>query len=407
MKPRKGVRKVLQNYVEWIQALRRNPGSTPPLPPADDQVAALAHALEELSVSLRQKEEETRRLFAIVAAVEDKLFVTDVLDRIYDGFKGLIPFERIGCALVSPDGHYVTAIWSRSELGPVHIPTGFSQPLAGSSLEALEDPAKPRIINDLEAYLEAHPESQSTRLIVAEGGRSNLTCPLTSHGKRLGFIFFTSNRKNTYESIHQDTFKRLAGQISAVIHFSSQYQSLFNANLILNQRQKRLEAAVATDPLTKIANRNGITAYLDVILKQRDYGFAFIMADIDHFKRVNDQYGHSVGDQVLTEFAQRLKAGIRSQDMAGRFGGEEFVVILQETDATMMRAVAERLRQSMEKTPFKVDELEIPVTASFGAAYFAPGSPFTASQDSVVRKSDELLYLAKNGGRNRVVGAEF
>lgn len=391
-------------YIEWIRKFRQGFPAVlhPPPPPKNDQIAILARELSDLAKAIRQREEETRRLFEIVEDVENNLFLTDVLDHIYNGFKGLLPYERIGCALISDDELYATSVWAHSELGPVKVPTGFTQPLENSSLQPLVNPYTPRIINDLEAYLKDHPESHSTRLIVDEGGRSNLTCPLIARGKRLGFIFFTSAHKNAYEATHQDIFGRLAGQIAAVIDRSNAYQKLFEENRSLSERRQSLEKEVETDPLTSLVNRKGIDHHLLRLTSACDHGFAAIMADIDHFKSVNDRFGHAAGDEVLKEFSRRLKMGVRSRDIVGRFGGEEFLILLEDTDGATMRTIAERLRRLIEQSPFMFGETPIYITASFGAVYFSPGSLPVRTPNDVVIAADELLYRAKRQGRNRV-----
>lgn len=129
----------------------------------------------------------------------------------------------------------------------------------------------------------------------------------------------------------------------------------------------------------------------------------FIMADIDHFKSVNDTYGHAVGDEVLREVSYRLKNGLRDYDVLCRYGGEEFLVMLPHTGTESAMMVAERLRQNIIKTPVTVtlDGLDpIQVTVSFGVATSKDGHE---SELAVIARADAALYLAKNGGRNRVV----
>lgn len=395
----------LKSYIDWVRAFRQGLSAPRPLPPIlkDDQIGVLSRELSALVDAIGRREAETRQLFKIVEDVENNLFLTDVLDHIYAGFKALLPFDRIGCALISDNQDYLTSVWARSELGPIKVPTGFTQLLEGSLLQALVDPSHPQIINDLEAYLREHPESHSTRLIIAEGGKSNLTCPLVAQGKRLGFIFFTSAHKNAYAAAHQETYSRLAGQIATIIDRSNSYQKLFNENRALSERGKALEIEVETDPLTGLVNRKGINQHLSRLTVAGDRGFAAIMADIDHFKTVNDRFGHAAGDEVLKEFGQRLKMGVRSRDIVGRFGGEEFLILLDDTDGATMQAIAERLRRMIEQSPFTCEAAPISITASFGAAYFAPGSDPMPTPKGVVLCADELLYRAKDQGRNRVV----
>jgi diguanylate cyclase (GGDEF)-like protein len=130
----------------------------------------------------------------------------------------------------------------------------------------------------------------------------------------------------------------------------------------------------------------------------------FIMADIDFFKKVNDTYGHSAGDEVLREVSHRLKEGLRDYDVLCRYGGEEFLIMLPHTDEHDAIQVAERLRQSVAHIPVIVDDIgSVPVTVSFGVASSDDGSE---AEHAVIERADKALYLAKEGGRNRVVLAD-
>jgi two-component system cell cycle response regulator len=160
-----------------------------------------------------------------------------------------------------------------------------------------------------------------------------------------------------------------------------------------------------TDQLTGLHNRHYMTRHLDTLLSGLATSrkpLAFLVIDVDHFKRVNDTYGHDVGDEILREFARRIGANIRGHDLACRFGGEEFVVIMPDTDVAMAYPVAERLRASVECTPFPIRSApgELGITVSIGVAG-AVGTHDTA--DALLRRADQALYRAKHTGRNRVV----
>jgi two-component system cell cycle response regulator len=127
------------------------------------------------------------------------------------------------------------------------------------------------------------------------------------------------------------------------------------------------------------------------------------MLDLDHFKAVNDQYGHPAGDDVLRELAQRMLRQVRSVDLVARLGGEEFVAVMPETNLSGASAVAERLRIAIADEPFTVTASgeRLPVTASIGIATSENGD----SVETLLKRADDALYIAKNGGRNRVVSA--
>lgn len=170
--------------------------------------------------------------------------------------------------------------------------------------------------------------------------------------------------------------------------------------------QLSLEMAI-TDQLTGLHNRRYMSRHLDTLIagaQKSGKPIAFVIFDIDHFKLVNDKHGHDIGDEVLKEFASRIAANVRGIDLACRYGGEEFVVVMPDTDIDFARTVAERLRQSVETTPFLIScaPNALHITISTGIA----GSSGDAdSAAALLRRADQALYRAKSDGRNRVVTA--
>jgi diguanylate cyclase (GGDEF)-like protein/PAS domain S-box-containing protein len=168
--------------------------------------------------------------------------------------------------------------------------------------------------------------------------------------------------------------------------------------------QAKLQEQAIHDSLTGLYNRSFLLENLERELKQAERTsevVSVIMTDIDHFKAVNDRYGHLAGDEVLRHFARILKAHARCSDIASRYGGEEFFLVLPNTSLEVASERAEQLRQSIvEQTP-RFDTRDIPITASFGVAMF-PRDGVVSGID-LIGKADAALYQAKNTGRNRVV----
>jgi diguanylate cyclase (GGDEF)-like protein len=168
--------------------------------------------------------------------------------------------------------------------------------------------------------------------------------------------------------------------------------------------EQELKRLATTDTLTGAANRRSFFE-----LAQQDFkrvqryknSVAFLILDIDHFKTINDNYGHQGGDEVLRVFVQACKKELREADVFGRIGGEEFAILLPETDQSSARLVAERIRQKIERMVIAFEEQAIKITVSIGVATIAITDK---SLDQVFQRADTALYQAKNSGRNRVVG---
>jgi two-component system cell cycle response regulator len=167
--------------------------------------------------------------------------------------------------------------------------------------------------------------------------------------------------------------------------------------------QLSIEMAI-TDPLTGLYNRRYMESHLAALVEQaglRGRPLTVLVLDIDYFKTINDTHGHDAGDDVLREFAIRIKKSIRGIDLACRYGGEEFVVMMPETDLGVATMVAERLRRSIATEPFPIQQATyaVHITISAGIAALS----LNDSATSILKRADQALYRAKRDGRNRVV----
>ncbi len=171
--------------------------------------------------------------------------------------------------------------------------------------------------------------------------------------------------------------------------------------------RKRAELALfelaTSDPLTGVYNRRRFfelagRAFKHALLKSQE--LSALMIDVDHFKAINDKYGHAVGDQILAKLVTRLRAGLRDSDILGRYGGEEFVVLMPGTDRTSALRVAGRLLDEVRRDPVNTGRKTIPVTVSIGIAVLEEGRDLTT--DDLINRADEAMYRAKHDGRNCV-----
>ena len=203
--------------------------------------------------------------------------------------------------------------------------------------------------------------------------------------------------------------ERLVGKLSKAVARALAMEANFNASLLeIDKVRSHLAAAEhrsRTDLLTGLANRLALDDFLraaQMVAMESGDALSIILLDIDHFKSFNDRFGHQIGDEVLRMVAQLLKNGLRNDDFAARFGGEELVGVMPGADVEFAKGVAERIRQATgnrQITRRATGEVLASVTVSFGVAQFVPGETLV----SLFERCDRALYAAKRGGRNRTV----
>jgi diguanylate cyclase (GGDEF)-like protein len=388
-----------RDAIEAMQEFRFNISVTAG---CDDDLGRLGGALNRLAGALNRRFEEEEKLSRVTERANAGLILEEVLNFVYEAFGSIIPFERVGLALIEKGGERVQSRWARSEASDIRLPEGYSAPLEGSSLQEIIRTGKPRILNDLESYLAEHPQSDSTRRIIQEGMRSSLTCPLIALGKPIGFIFFSSKKANTYERLHEQLFLRIAGQLSMIVEKSRLYGQVMELNHQLLEVQSELEHQATHDALTGVWNRGAILEALEKELARscrESRPLSVVLADIDFFKALNDTYGHQAGDAVLKEVARRLSSALRSAEWVGRYGGEEFLIVLYPSDESAAFKLMERLRENVSSKPVELDGETIHTTISLGAAVGHGTDSIEAG--TLIRIADKALYRAKDAGRNR------
>jgi diguanylate cyclase (GGDEF)-like protein len=172
----------------------------------------------------------------------------------------------------------------------------------------------------------------------------------------------------------------------------------------LEEENRRLREKSTRDPLMGINNRGAIDEILEEQLQRapfRSSAVSVIMADVDHFKSVNDTYGHQVGDEVLIEVALRVEEGMRAEDSLGRYGGEEFLMVLPGIGGAQAVLIAHRIRLLIAEHPFDTEAGDLDITMSLGVS--CTQYPEIVGAENLVKAADQALYRAKHEGRNRVV----
>jgi diguanylate cyclase (GGDEF)-like protein len=290
----------------------------------------------------------------------------------------------------------------------------------GSVIASFEDPASP----NLEIQLARYPEIVSaletqrpvlvrdvqsdvlfaqTRKLWAEEGRdvairSVAALPFSVDRWRSGTLMLRTERHE--RDLSQDDVEFADTVVNAAVAAIKRAQALESTRA----DNRRLEALATTDPLTRLLNRRALLERLSREVdraKRYESMLTLLLLDIDHFKRINDERGHLVGDAVLRQIGALVEASVRTVDIAARYGGEEFVLLLPETSQDGGIIFAERLRESIERYPFDASgEEPLHLTASIGVATFP--SPRVDSTEDLFARADEALYRAKSGGRNQV-----
>ena len=233
-----------------------------------------------------------------------------------------------------------------------------------------------------------HDVTQDPRFVSLPAGEtpiaSMICVPLIARGERVGVVTATSPTPSSFDTNNLELIRFIAMTIA------------------LDIENVRLHRVAVTDPLTGAFNREFLMQRLPQEIEtatDRDRTLSIAMVDGDHFKTVNDHYGHGVGDVVLSEVARRLRGAIRAGDLLVRYGGEEFLAVLPKADAGRAWEVGERMRQRVCERAFEVsDGIALLLRVSVGVAQWRPGE----LMPSLIERADAALYSAKDRGRNRV-----
>lgn len=200
--------------------------------------------------------------------------------------------------------------------------------------------------------------------------------------------------------------QELAARLHSAGRISNLQTTLLETTQILEASNQELKELATTDPLTGLGNRRYIDQHLEAIItttETRGGATACMLIDLDHFKNINDTHGHSIGDEVLSGFAKRLRMAVRPTDFVGRIGGEEFCVVMYFPEEAYCRgAIFERVLKSLNSRPILTSIGEVPITASIGVAAHTQQYDKTDTE-KIMKSADEKMYQAKQAGRNQFV----
>ncbi|RON16536.1 GGDEF domain-containing protein [Pseudomonas frederiksbergensis] len=239
----------------------------------------------------------------------------------------------------------------------------------------------------LDALSYEHPSSD-LRLQFGSRGHHSISYSLSHEGEQLGELVFRRNQRFSEQE---------QGSLESLL--STLLFPMRNALLYRAATQSALR-----DPLTDTGNRTAMdqTLQREIEMSRRhSQPLSLLMLDIDHFKHINDTYGHSAGDEVLKAVAASIKNQLRNVDMVFRFGGEEFMILLSNTSREAAAMVGERLRFAVQAQDYVAEDKMIELTVSIGCSTLLPGE----SAESLLRRADSALYVAKREGRNRLAMA--
>jgi diguanylate cyclase (GGDEF)-like protein len=311
--------------------------------------------------------------------VSASLELEQVYQAIHRAVKQLMPCEDFLIALLDEERHEIHGVYMiewDERLPSARFPA--SQGLSGNVI------ATGRSIKYDDFFVD-HPELHSIQF-GKDRTRSGIFVPLMLKGEAIGVLSAQSYQTYTYTDENEKVLDQLASQAAIAIE---------NARLYAE-----LQELAIHDPLTGVFNRRHFFKHAgEEIAKANRYHqpLSVILFDIDHFKRVNDTYGHPTGDRVLQLIAQRCRANLRDVDIICRYGGEEFIVLMPSTDMTNASVAAERLRRCVLQE--NIDTGDSPLTISLGVAAYDENCK---DIDALLARADKALYAAKNSGRNRV-----
>jgi diguanylate cyclase (GGDEF)-like protein len=355
---------------------------------AAGQVLRVVQA-EQVFRAVERAKYEHERFYQATAMLGRALGPEQVMEMAFDACAAIVDFDVGSIALYDKDRarHKVHALRERAP--------GIVDAAQLAGLEFKDNAGLASMVVKNRHYLPAGGEPREvsapiyTRKVKVEDAKSLLVLPLLSADEAIGTLTLIARAERRFGSDVREMLAVIANQVAISLQNSFLY--------------KKMETMATTDGLTGLTNhRTFQMRFEDLLLRaqRHNHKVALLLCNVDHFKRVNDTYGHPIGDEVLRRVAKVLQEVPRKIDVPARYGGEEFAVLLDNVDVAQAKVVAERIRMEIQKTVVETEKGALSVTESIGIAAFPDDGRDRAT---LVERADLALYHAKHTGRNRVV----
>jgi diguanylate cyclase (GGDEF)-like protein len=354
--------------------------------PGEISISEQAAALIALALEKFQAVEEARRranasetLRRAASAVTETLETDQTVNRILEQLQQVIAYDGASIHMRIGEELVIVGVSGFPDMNAI---LGLRFRVTDKPQSIVLETGKPYFIPDLDSYDHGFKDVASLHI------RSWVGLPLIVRDKTIGLLAIDSLQPNHFKEKDIQLATEFAGQVAAALE---------NARLF-----EETQTQAITDPLTGIYNRRGLFQLGELEFKRARrslHPFCAMMFDIDLFKRINDHHGHTVGDQTLRQLVQCASQSSRTIDLFGRYGGEEFIILLPETSLSSAQRIAERLRKIVMDEPFETDAGALRITISIGVA----GMKKEDTLQSLLERADAALYRAKDAGRNCVM----
>lgn len=339
-----------------------------------ENLLKLKSSMEFSQINARRLETEwitrvlAEKLNEFTKDLTSSLNIQELADKVLTNLNNVIPFQKATIVVENANGLYIASLKKDGKISRYNRRT-----LAISKLKIYE-----------QVILQKKP-----MLLEGDNGTVKFVIPIVYNNKTRGIIML----KNSDNNLYTDYVEKIAINIAAQTGIAFENARLFSG----------LRELADIDGLTGLYNRRHffeLAQYEFDKCKANKEKLALVMMDLDHFKAINDTYGHSFGDEVLKELSKRCKRSIRNKDIIGRYGGEEIILIMPQIEEESLVAITENLRRAVEKENFTYDGASVKVTMSLGAALMNDG---IMDLEQLNQLADQALYEAKGNGRNQVV----